>query len=654
MARARALEAYRAKRNFTRMPQFIAPQLARLVDRPPAGDEWVHEIKFDGYRMQLRVAGGAAQLRSRKGLDWTVKFPAIAEEAGALRDCIIDGEVVALDRHAVPSFAALQAALAAGDTRAVVLFAFDLLFDGGEDLRAVTLEERKRRLQRLLGAAKRHEHIRYVEHQQTSADAVLSSACRMALEGIVSKRLDAPYTSGRGDAWCKTKCRGGQEVVIGGWTERDHALRSLIAGVWSGDRLVYVGRIGTGFSAENVRDLSRRLARLATDTSPFSAHPGLRARGDVHWVKPELVAEIEFAGWTDAGIIRQAAFKGLREDKPAREVSAEVTARAARGARAAVAPGSPSTVLGVQISNPDKPLWPDANDGRPVTKLELAQYFSNVGPWMIEHLKGRPCSLVRAPDGIGGQHFFQRHAMRGTSSLLEATRVAGDREPYLQIDRIAGLAAIAQIAALELHPWNCAPGRPERPGRLVFDLDPAPDVPFDRVIAGALELRERLEALGLACFCKTTGGKGLHVVTPLRPGEAIDWPTAKGFAQAVCAQMAEDSPERYLVKMAKKARPGRIFLDYLRNDRFATAVAPLSPRARAGAPVSMPLNWSQVRAGLDPARYTLRTAPSLFARAKPWSDYSAAARPLERAIKRDIGRRGMPLESLGRARSSVG
>jgi bifunctional non-homologous end joining protein LigD len=622
------------------VPKFIEPQFCKLAERPPDRPGWGHEVKLDGYRAQLRVNNGRAVVRTRTGLDWTPRFAAIAKNAEALPDCLVDGEVVALDKRGLPSFGALQAALSEEKSENLVFFAFDLLFEGREDLRALPLTERKARLEKLIGSRDLGGRIRYVAHLVSNAEAVLSSARNMGLEGIVSKKLDAPYRSGRAGSWIKAKCRPGQEVILGGWTTEGGTLRSLLAGAHRDGRLVYVGRIGTGFGHAVAKSLLPRLQKLTREKSPFSGDNAPPKERNVRWLEPALVAEIEFAGWTESGMIREAAFKGLREDKDAKEVVEEMPSATASTDKAsaqrdkASAQGPATKVLGVSISKPDKALWPDAGDGTPVTKLDLARYYERVGEWMLPHLAGRPCSLLRAPDGIGGEQFFQRHAMRGMSDLFELVKVRGDRAAYVQIDRIEALAAVAQIGALELHPWNCAANDPEVAGRLVFDLDPAPDVKFDAVIAAALEVRERLKKVGLVSFCKTTGGKGLHVVTPLTEGEdAVKWPIAKDFAHLICAQMAQDSPALYLDTMSKSQRAGRIFLDYLRNDRLSTAVAVLSPRARAGASVSMPIAWKDVKKGLAPQSFTVRTAPQLLDKAKPWKDYTEGARSLADAIK---------------------
>jgi bifunctional non-homologous end joining protein LigD len=593
--------------------------------------------------MQLRVAGGKATLKTRKGLDWTDKFAAVAMEAAGFADAIVDGELCALDAEGAPDFAALQGAIAEGKTDDLIFFVFDLLFADGEDLRRLPLSERKQRLKAFLDA---HDHdgkrIRFVEHFVAAGDAVLQSACRMNLEGIVSKKLDAAYRSGRTETWVKSKCRAGHEVVIGAWTTTGDAFRSLIVGVHREGKLVHVGRVGTGFGRGKLSTLLPKLKALETKISPVTGPGAPKKAADIHFVKPELVAEIEYAGFTADGNVRQAAFKGLRADKPAGEVEAETPAPVEKTDLAE--PKSPTivktkgsaAVMGVTISHADKPLWPNAaGDAAPVTKLDLAQYYEAVGGWMMPHIEGRPCSIIRVPDGLAGERFFQRHASKGSSALFNEVKVFGDHKPYLQIDRIEALAAAAQIAAAELHPWNCQPHSPEEPGRLVFDLDPAPDVGFDEVIRAALDAKARLEAIGLTAFCKTTGGKGLHVVTPLKAQKSkLDWPTAKAFARALCEAMAADEPGRYLVNMAKAKRTGKIFLDYLRNDRMATAVAPLSPRARDGAPVSMPLTWSQVKKGLDPLTFTVRTVPGLLKKSKAWTDYCDAEAPLADAIRK--------------------
>lgn len=624
------------------VPTFVEPQLAKLVDRPPEGPGWAHEVKLDGYRAQIRVSGHRCVMRTRAGLDWTDRFAVLAKDAQTLPDCMIDGEVVVLDPQGLPSFGALQAALSEGGSEDLVFFAFDLLFEGREDLRSLPLTQRKARLQALLSARGVSRRLHYVAHLISNAQAVYSSACKMGLEGIVSKQLDAPYRSGRTGSWSKIKCRAGQEVVLGGWTTVAGEVRSLLAGVYRAGKLAYAGRIGTGYGREAAKSLLPQLKKFTRDKSPFTGENAPPRQENIRWLKPVLVAEIEFAGWTATGMIRQAAFKGLRQDKSAHDVIAEIPAPIAADIKKRARPPQPTAaskaasglVMGVRISKPDKALWPNAGDGAPVTKIQLAQYYEDVGDWMLPHLAGRPCSLVRVPNGVGTTPFFQRHAMPGMSELLTSVKIRGDKAPYLQIDRVEALIAAAQVGALEIHPWNCAPGDPEVAGRLVFDLDPAPDVTFAAVIACALEIRGRLKATGLESFCKTTGGKGLHVVAPLTAGKAaVRWPAAKNFAHVICAQMALDSPTKYLDSMSKSQRAGRIFLDYLRNDRTSTAVAVLSPRARDGAPVSMPIHWKDLGRPLDPRRFTVRSAPSMLRKTKPWEGYDAAAGPLADAIR---------------------
>jgi bifunctional non-homologous end joining protein LigD len=642
-SRAKAQSTRAKPKKVPAMPDFVAPQLCLSVEKPPSGPGWCHEIKFDGYRVQMRIEDGKVALNTRKGLDWADKFAEIAEEGASLPDAMLDGEIVAVDPNGLPDFSALQAAIADGKTKNLVYFAFDLLFAEGEDLRALPLRERKERLKKLLQAQKgKDKLIRYVEHFEEDGAAVLQSATQLKLEGIISKKLEARYHSGRSDAWTKAKVRAGHEVVLGGWKTTAGKFRSLMAGVYSGKDLVFVGLVGTGFGADKVRRLMPHLKANASDTSPFKGRNAPKKTRDVHWLKPKLVAEIEFAGWTADNNIRQAAFKGLREDKPAREVEAEIPSKAPVTKPVAAKSSSKKgvEVMGVAISNPDKALWPDGGDGKPVTKLDLAQYFEAVGEWMIGYLKGRPCSVVRAPDGIDGETFFQRHGMASTPKELELVKVSGDRKPYIQIDRVEGLAAVAQSGGVELHPWNCAPNEYDVPGRLVFDLDPAPDVDFAEVIEAAKEMRKRLSSLGLESFCKTTGGKGLHVVTPLRVGarDKVDWKEGKAFAQGVCQWIANDDPERFLLNMSKQKRKGKIFLDYLRNDRMSTAVGVLSPRARPGATVSMPLTWAQLRGDLDPKRYTVRTVPALLTKTRAWEGFEQAARPIKPAMKKLAGK----------------
>ncbi len=625
------------------LPEFIQPQFCKSVTSPPRSPGWGHEVKLDGYRIQMRVENGEATLRTRKGLNWTDKFKALARVGSKLPNCIIDGEICAVDQDSSPDFSALQAAIANNKTDKLIYFAFDLLIDGNEDLRPQPLAVRKERLRKRI--AKAGPMIRYVDHIENDGKAVLEAAGKMKLEGIVSKRLDAPYKSIRTDSWQKTKLRGGQEVVIGGWAEEGARFRSLLVGAYKNGRLQYLGRVGTGFDVKTAQSLHKRLMAVAAADSPFTGTTAPKKTNEIRWAKPAVVAEIEFAGWSSDGLVRQGAFKGIREDKPPTEVIVEeVRPLGAEEPRklpdVIVSPsaGKDPRVMNVAISHPEKELWPAAGDDKAVTKLDLAKYHEAIGDHLLDYIKGRPCSIIRAPDGIGAQQFFQRHEMRGQSKAITLVKVRGDKQPYVQFDTHEAILAAAQISAIEFHPTNCEPGDPEMPGRLIFDLDPAPDVPFARVIEAAHEFKDRLEAIGLSAFCKTTGGKGLHVVTPFAKSKTkVTWDEAKAFALELCRQIAADAPAKYLTTMAKKDRSGRIFLDYLRNDHISTAVAAFSPRARLGAPVSMPITWAQTKSGLDPTKFTVHTVPGLLKKSKAWADYAKSAKPFTAAAKRLAG-----------------
>jgi len=624
----------------SRLPDFVAPQLAKLVANPPSTDAWVHEVKFDGYRLQMRIEKGRARLRTRKGLDWTEKFPEIVADGSKLADCLIDGEICALTANGSADFGALQLALSERKTGDLVFFLFDCLFAGDRDLRKLPLTARKDALDKLLKRAK-GKRLRYVPHFTEKGDAMLEAACKMDMEGIISKKADAPYVSGRADYWTKSKCRGGQEVVIGGWRGDADTMRSLMVGTHQSGKFVYMGRVGTGYTATVAADLLRKLKPLRRKTAAFVNPP--RAP-DLNWVEPRLVAEIEYENVTSDGIFRQAAFKGLRADKSAAAVVPEVPvdapakekkAMAKKVAKAAAKGGKRAggdVVLGVKISHPDKEMWPKSKSGPAVTKLDLAHYMEAAAPKMLPHVANRPISIVRTPDGIKGETFYQRHALKGTQAPVLAIKVpgAGEEEPFLGLDTAAALVALAQQGVTEIHPWGSKPGKPNEPERVIFDLDPAPEVPFARVIEGALELRKRLTKFGFTPFVKTTGGKGLHVVIAIKDA---DWKEAKAFAKAVAMQLEKELPERYTTTIAKKARTGKIFVDYLRNDRTSTGVAPWSPRARDGAPIAVPITWSQVKRGLDPSKWTIRTAAPLLKKADPWATLAKSAKALGPALK---------------------
>ena len=630
-----------------RLPDFVPPSLATLRATAPSGRGWAHEIKFDGYRVQARLDDGEVRLLTRKGLDWSEKFPNIAAAVAKLpaHAALIDGEVVVEDKKGVSNFSELQAALKAGERERFVYYVFDLLHLDGRDLTALPLIERKAELAQLIERAQRGP-IRYSEHFEDEGPAVLRHACELALEGIVSKRMDAPYRSGRSDTFIKTKCSNAQELVVGGYspsTVRPRAIGALVVGYHDHGRLIYAGRVGTGYTQSLARDLWKRLHPLEIGAPPFDQIPREEARRrDVRWVEPKTVIEANLRGWTADGIVRQAAFKGVREDKPPREVVREMPVMTAAGAAKATAPkiaaetakamtktsktkarpsarkpssGRQEGRKEVRFTHPDRVYWADAG----VTKQDLAEYYRSVWDWMAPHLVSRPLALLRCPDGTSGQCFFQKHASAGLSEKSLHTVIDRKGRQIIAVEDLDGLLSLVQAGVLELHVRGSTIDHLDVCDRIVFDIDPGDGVAWADVVAAARDVRERLATIHLQSFVKLSGGKGLHVVLPI---DGADWDTAKNFAQAVALAMTADDPKRYVAKITKSLRKGKIFVDYLRNSLEQTSVAAYSTRAREGAPVSAPVTWEELGSTKGGNQYTLLNLPKRLGGLKqdPWKD----------------------------------
>ena len=633
------------------LPSFVRPQLATLVDTVPQGEEWLHEIKFDGYRILCRIKNRHIAFLTREGNDWTRRFSFLIQPVAALplRQGLLDGEIVALRDDGTTDFQLLQNSLKGAQEATIVYFVFDLLHLDGYNLMNTPLLARKETLANLLGAESKSNNdmpVRFSEHWINQGDELFEEACRRSLEGIISKRSDQPYRSGRGRDWLKVKCVKSQEFVICGYTDPAGSrtgLGALLLGVYDDDgKLCYAGRVGTGFTSQTLKDLKSRLSALERQSSPFSEPlSGASARG-VHWVKPQLVAEVAFTGWTDDGLLRHPSFQGLREDKPANQIrreKAQPTARVARTGSSSVAPaadskGESNQIAGVKLSHPDRVLYPEQG----ITKHELAEYYEKISDWILPHVSGRPLTLVRCPEGHQKQCFYQRNAEDSIPAEIRRLRIREGKsmKNRLVIDSLAGLIALVQMGVLEIHTWGSREGKIEQPDRLTFDLDPDPSLAWKTLHQAAGEVRDRLSRLGLGAFVKTTGGKGLHIVVPITPKH--DWNQVKAFSKAFAESMVDDSPNLYVATMSKTKRAGKIFIDYLRNGRTATAVCAYSTRARAGAPVSLPLRWDELTSDLRSDHFNIRNVRQRLARLRqdPWHDYEAARRPITKAMQKQL------------------
>ncbi|MBN3758018.1 DNA ligase D [Paraburkholderia sp. Tr-20389] len=671
-----------------KLPAALKPQLATLVDSAPASDDWLYEIKFDGYRVLARIDHASKEpvkIFTRAGNDWSAKFSkqmkAIARVG--VDSAWLDGEAVVLDSRGVPNFQSLQNAFDANRPQDITLYLFDLPYLNGYDLRGVPLEQRRAILRALLDTVD-DDTLRFSSDFGFDADQLLKSACDMQLEGIIGKRRDSLYVSGRSPAWIKLKCRRRQEFVIGGYTEpagSREAFGALLLGVYDKKgKLQYAGRVGTGFDASRLRSIKKELDARATATMPFASEPRERSRTPVHWVKPELVAECNFAEWTSDGVVRQASFVSLRSDKPAKQIvheaprkgadvqhiteesgahqaktsaakkraskTADVQAEprttkrvsASSGASGSAAAKSSSkagttTVSGVRISHPDRVI--DKSTG--VRKIELVEHYASVATWMLPYLKDRPVALVRAPEDIGGELFFQKHSQKlAIPDITQHPGLDPGHPPLLTIESEAALVGAAQMGTIELHTWNAVAANIEKPDRMVFDLDPDPSLGWKRMIEAAQLTRELLAELGLVSFCKTSGGKGLHVVVPI--AKQLGWDDVKAFSQAVAQHMATALPKHFAAKMGAQNRKGKIFVDYLRNNRGSSTVCAYSLRARPGLGVSVPLTWDEVPETTAGDQWNIANVHERLDALErdPWADYAKTKQRITAAMRRRL------------------
>lgn len=612
------------------LPAHLKPQLATLVDGVPHhAPDWLYEMKFDGYRMVVRIEGDDVRLYTRNGHDWSAKLPHLVEAFRALpaKWAWVDGEIVMLDREGIPNFQTLQNAFDGERTQDIVFYAFDLPFIGQRDLRQEPLTVRRALLQQLMDTTE-DDHLRFSEALEAAPSDLVATACKMGLEGIMAKRLSSPYVSRRTNTWVKVKCARRQEFAIVGYTAPKGSragLGALLLAVTEQDgSLRYAGKVGTGFDDASLVSLQKRLASIETDKKPVANAP---AAGGVRWVKPELIAEVSFGEWTGGGHIRHSVFRGLRQDKPVRAISREkaVPVKDIEGDAGATKPASKaapasrtSRAKGGKLTNPDRVIDPSTK----LTKLDLARYYALVAPLMLEHLKGRPVSFLRAPAGIQGEFFFQKHleaAMPGVKSL--PAKLDPDHPPLLEVPTAEAIMSAVQMNVVEFHTWNAVKTSIGKPDRMLFDLDPGEGVQWPAMQQAANLVRVLLEEIGLKAWLKTSGGKGLHVVVPLR--KQYDWDTVKRFSQVIVQHLARTLPQLFVAKSGPKNRVGKIFADYLRNGFGATTVCAWSARARPGLGVSVPVKWEELDKLTGGAHWTIQDIHArLDAGNTPWDDYA--------------------------------